>query len=246
MSQNDALRPRFHGSSPSIAREDVSSSDRSFSTCFHCVLQRILSVAPVRRIHPSTFLQLDVTYLFSAPGWSVFYAPGLAKTPPWLQCDSPALRLPRSTSPSWSPLLSSSILPHLASSVVLPLLTSPTTPPRIALPAILPHTASLGVPLGPASSVAPPFPVPSVVPIPLPLSAPPFMGNQYHIPASIKQHIFTQSAFDPQNIIAERFGVSTRTVHRITKSFRNYGTVSPQPAAIGRPRKLSWDDTIVC
>ena len=103
MSQNDALRPRFHGSSPSIAREDASSSARSFSTCFRCVLQRILSVAPVRRIRPSIFLQLDVAYLFSAPGWSVFYALGLAKTPPQLQCDSPALCLPQSTSPSWSP-----------------------------------------------------------------------------------------------------------------------------------------------
>ena len=150
----------------SITREDASSSTHLFSTCFHCALQRIFSVALVRCICPSIFLQLDIAYLFSAPGWSMFYALGLAKTPPWLQCDSPALCLPQSTLPLWSPLLSSSVLPHLTSSVVLPPLTSPTAPPRVALPATLPHTASLGVLLGLMSSVTPPFPVPSVVPIP--------------------------------------------------------------------------------
>ena len=47
-------------------------------------------------------------------------------------------------------------------------------------------------------------------------------------------------------VVAERFGVSTRTVRRITENFHTYGVVSPNLLAVGRPRELCWGDIIVC
>ena len=38
------------------------------------------------------------------------------------------------------------------------------------------------------------------------------MGNRYHIPDNTRLHVFTQAALGCQNVVAERFGVSTRTV----------------------------------
>ena len=71
------------------------------------------------------------------------------------------------------------------------------------------------------------------------------MGNQYHIPDDTKQHIFAQAILDRQNVVAERFGVSTRTARRVVENYRDYGTVSSKPPRMGRPRELSWDDIIV-
>ena len=205
----------------------MSSFVHLFSSCFRCTLQRVFSVAPVRLISPFP-LPLDIAYMFPAPGCSMSYVPGLAKTPPWLQCDP--------TPPLRSPLLSSFVPPRLI---------SPAAPPHVALPAVPPPVASLGAPPRLASSITPPCPVPPVVLIHLPPSAPPFMGNRYHIPDATKQNIFMQSAFDRQIVVAQRFGVSTRTIHCIVKNFRHYGTVSPKPPTVGRPRKLSWGDIVV-
>ena len=67
------------------------------------------------------------------------------------------------------------------------------------------------------------------------------MGNQYHIPDSIKQQIFAQSGFDWQMVVAERFRVSTQTVRCITEDFHIYGVVSPNLLAVGWLRELCWD-----
>ena len=112
--------------------------------------------------------------------------------------------------------------------------------------AIPPHVALLGSPPCLVLSITPPYPVPPVVLTLLSPSAPPSMGNRHHIPDAIKQHIFTQSTFNQQSTIADRFRVSTRTVHRIVKNFRNYGVVySPKPPTVRQPRKLLWGDIIV-
>ena len=205
----------------------MSSSAHSFLTCIRCSLQRILSVVPVRHIPPSFPPHPDIAYLLLAPRCSMFHAPGLV--PSWLQCDPPSLCLLQPTSPSSSPVVSSPALPCRT----LPYPASPAVPPRVA---------SHGTPSHLAPSTVPPCPV---LPTVLTLSAPPFMRNWYHIPDTTKQHIFTQTTFNSHNAVAERFGISTRTVRHVVKNICNYGTVSPKPPTVGRPRKLTWGDITV-
>ena len=76
-------------------------------------------------------------------------------------------------------------------------------------------------------------------------AAPPHMGNRYFIPDLTKQHIFTQAISRRQNTVASAFGVSTKTVKRVIKNVRDYGTVSRQPLTVGRRRELSWGDITV-
>lgn len=71
------------------------------------------------------------------------------------------------------------------------------------------------------------------------------MGNRYYLPDTIKQHIFAQNTLHRQNVTAERFGITTRTVRRIVKNVYDHGRVSRRPSRIGRPRELSWDDITV-
>ena len=59
------------------------------------------------------------------------------------------------------------------------------------------------------------------------------MGNQYHILEDTKQHIFAQATCNRQNIVTERFGVSTQTVCHVIKNFHQYGRVSPKPLRVG-------------
>ena len=71
------------------------------------------------------------------------------------------------------------------------------------------------------------------------------MGNRYHIPDPTKQHIFIQSTNLRQKDVAERFGVTPRTVRRIVKNALEKGSVSCPPLVDGRPGELSWQDIIV-
>ena len=113
----------FHGSRTSITWKGMSSSAHSFFCCFCCSLQWIFSIVLVCCIPPSFAPHLDIAYLFSAPGCFLFYALGLAKVSPWLQCDPLALCLLQPTSPLLSPVLSSPALPHQ----ILPYPTSPVS-----------------------------------------------------------------------------------------------------------------------